>query len=48
MKLGGGFVNVDLSRANAPGNDLLFAENQSFFNPHIGAGLYIDDPKFYL
>lgn len=48
MKLGGGFVNIDLTRTGAPGTDLLFAQNQSFFNPHVGAGLYIEDPKFYV
>lgn len=48
MKLGGGFVNIDLTRANAPGNDPLFTQNQSFFNPHVGAGIYIDNPKFYI
>ena len=48
MKLGGGFVNIDLARANAPGTDLLFAQNQSFFNPHVGAGMYIDTKDFYI
>ncbi len=48
MKLGGGFVNIDLARANAPGNDPLFSQNQSFFNPHVGAGLYINNPKFFI
>lgn len=48
MKLGGGFVNIDLTRANAPGGDPLFTQNQSFFNPHVGAGMYIDTPDFYI
>jgi type IX secretion system PorP/SprF family membrane protein len=46
LKAGGGFVNIDLTKANAPGNDPLFSQNQSFFNPHIGAGLNIQNEKF--
>lgn len=46
LKAGGGFVNIDLTKANAPGNDPLFTQNQSFFNPHIGAGLNIQNEKF--
>lgn len=46
LKAGGGFVNIDLTKSNAPGNDPLFTENQSFFNPHIGAGLNIQNEKF--
>ena len=48
IKAGGGFVNIDLTRANAQGNDLLFSQNQSFFNPHVGAGLNIQSKKFYI
>ena len=48
MKAGGGFVNIDLTRAATPGNDPLFSQNQSFFNPHVGAGMYIQNPKFYI
>ena len=46
LKGGGGFVNIDLTKSNAPGNDPLFTQNQSFFNPHIGAGLNIQNEKF--
>jgi len=48
LKAGGGFVNIDLSDSGAPGNDPLFTENQSFFNPHIGAGMHITNEKFYI
>ena len=48
LKAGGGFTNIDLTRANAPGQDLLFAENQDFFNPHVGAGINIQNEKFYI
>jgi type IX secretion system PorP/SprF family membrane protein len=48
IKAGGGFTNIDLTRANATGQDLLFAENQDFFNPHIGAGINIQNKKFFI
>jgi len=48
IKAGGGFVNIDLTKSNAPGNDPLFSQNQSFFNPHIGAGLNIQNEKYYI
>lgn len=48
IKAGGGFTNIDLTRANAPGQDLLFAENQDFFNPHVGAGLNIQNKHYYI
>lgn len=48
MKFGGGFVSIDLSRAYGGGNDPLFNQDQSFFNPHIGAGLYLENEKYYL
>ncbi|PCI33060.1 MAG: hypothetical protein COB60_08455 [Flavobacteriaceae bacterium] len=47
LKGGGSFINIDLSRANVQ-NDPLFSENQSFFNPTLGAGLYLKNEKFYL
>jgi len=46
LKGGGSFINIDLARANVQ-NDPLFAENQSFFNPTMGAGLYLKNEKFY-
>ena len=48
IKAGGGFTNIDLTRSNAPGNDLLFSQNQSFFNPHVGAGINIANDNFYI
>lgn len=48
LKAGGGFVDIDLSRTGAPGNDPLFMENQSFFNAHVGAGINIQNPRFYI
>ncbi|MEQ6124972.1 type IX secretion system membrane protein PorP/SprF [Pseudotenacibaculum sp. MALMAid0570] len=48
LKAGGGFVNIDLTKANNSGLDQLFNQNQSFFNPHIGAGLNIQNEKFYI
>ncbi len=47
LKGGGSFIDIDLSRANVK-NDPLFAENQHFFNPTMGAGLYLKNKKFYL
>lgn len=47
IKGGGSFINIDLQRANVQ-NDPLFAKNQSFFNPTMGAGLYLKNEKFYL
>ena len=48
LKAGGGFTNIDLTRAFSGGNDPLFQENQDFFNPHIGAGINIQNEKFYI
>ena len=48
LKAGGGFTNIDLTRAFNGGNDPLFQENQDFFNPHIGAGINIQNEKFYI
>ncbi len=48
VKAGGGFVNINLSDTGAPGNDPLFAENQSFFNTHVGAGLYLKHKNYYV
>ena len=48
LKAGGGFVDIDLTRANNQGTDPLFSQNQSFFNPHVGAGLNIQNEKFYI
>lgn len=48
IKAGGGFVNIDLTKSNTGGNDPLFSQNQSVFNPHIGAGLNIQNKNFYI
>lgn len=48
IKSGGSFTNIDLTRSNAPGNDPLFSQNQSFFNPHFGAGINLQHEKFYI
>jgi len=48
IKAGGGFTNIDLTRANATGQDLLFAENQDFFNPHVGAGINIQNKHYFI
>ncbi len=48
IKAGGGFVDINLSDTGAPGNDPLFAENQSFFNTHVGAGVYLKHKSYYL
>ena len=48
LKAGGGFTNIDLTRANNQGIDPLFSQNQSFFNPHIGAGINIQNEKYYI
>lgn len=48
LKAGGSFVDIDLNKAGAPGNDPLFSENQTFFNTQIGAGLYLKHAKYYV
>jgi len=48
IKAGGGFTNIDLTRAYNGGDDPLFLENQDFFNPHVGAGMHIQNDKFYI
>lgn len=48
MKGGGGFVNIDLNNAGAMNTDGLFSVNQSFFNAHLGAGLYLKHEKYYV
>ena len=48
IKAGGGFTNIDLTRANSQGVDPLFSQNQSFFNPHVGAGINIQNEKYYI
>lgn len=48
LKAGGGFINIDLTRAYNVGDDPLFLENQDFFNPHLGAGINIQNEKFYI
>ena len=48
IKAGAGFTNIDLTRAFNGGNDPLFQENLDFFNPHIGAGLNIQNKHFYI
>lgn len=48
VKAGGGFVNIDLNDVGAPADDPLFAADQSFFNPHLGAGLYLKHDKYYV
>ncbi len=47
LKGGGSFVNIDLSKAGVV-NDPLFTENQSFFNPTLGAGVYVKNKRFYI
>jgi len=39
LKAAGGFTSIDSTRANAQAVNLLFAQNQSFFNPHLGVGM---------
>ena len=48
VKAGGGFVNIDLNNAGAPGFDPLFTSSQNFFNSHFGAGLYLKHKKYYI
>jgi type IX secretion system PorP/SprF family membrane protein len=48
MKFGGGFVNIDLTKAHNSYYDPLFNKNQSFFNPHIGSGISLQSEKFYI
>ena len=48
VKFGAGFINLDLKDAGAPEDDPLFANNQSFYNAHIGAGLYLKHKNYYV
>ena len=48
LKAGGGFTNIDLTRAYDGGDDPLFWENQDFFNPHVGAGIHVQNENFYI
>jgi type IX secretion system PorP/SprF family membrane protein len=48
LKAGGGFTNIDLTRAYDGGDDPLFLENQDFFNPHVGAGIHVQNKNFYI
>ena len=48
LKAGGGFTNIDLTRAYDGGDDPLFLENQDFLNPHVGAGIHVQNEKFYI
>ncbi len=48
LKLGGATTNIDLTRASTPGTDPLFSQNQTFFNPHVGAGINIQNEKFFV
>ena len=48
LKAGCGFTNIDLTRAYDGGDDPLFLENQDFFNPHVGAGIHVQNKNFYI
>ncbi len=48
LKAGGGFVDINLNNAGAPETDPLFTQNQSFFNPHLGAGVSLVHNKYYV
>ncbi len=48
IKSGGGFVAIDLNDTGAPKEDPLFASNQTFFNSHLGAGLYLKHKRYYV
>jgi len=48
LKAGGGFTNIDLTRAYDGGDDPLFLENQDFFNPHVGAWIHVQNENFYI
>ena len=48
IKAGGSFVNIDLNKSGVPETDPLFTKNQNFFNPNIGAGIYLKHNKFYV
>ena len=48
IKTGASFVNIDLTKAGALGNDPLFASNQSFTNMQFGAGAYLRHENYYV
>lgn len=48
VKAGASIVNIDLSRAGANSADPLFSQNESYYKPQIGAGVYFKHKDFYL
>ena len=46
LKGGGSFVDINLDKVGVV-NDPLFTENQSFFNPTLGAGFYVKNKRWY-
>jgi len=47
LKAGGSFLSIDLLSLNQP-NDPLLTQNESRFNPTIGAGAYFKGDKYYV
>lgn len=48
IKAGASIVNIDLSKTGAIGSDPLFSQNESYYKPQIGAGLYFKHKDFYI
>lgn len=48
IKAGASIVNIDLSKAGAHGSDPLFSQNENYYKPQIGAGLYFKHKDFYI
>lgn len=48
VKTGASFINIDLNKAGANGNDPLFASNQSFTNMQFGTGVYLRHKNYYI
>ena len=48
IKTGASIVNIDLNKAGAGSNDVLFMRNESFINMQFGAGAYLRHENYYV
>ena len=48
LKASASFVNLNLAKAGAPDRDMKFSENESYVMPTVGAGIYVQHPKYYV
>lgn len=48
LKASASFVNLNLAKAGAPDRDMKFSKNESYVMPTVGAGVYLQHPKYYI